>query len=67
MPFEVHVRSVHSTLAEDVAIKTAFDVFVASCKSATTRHIDAGGTQIGLKTYAADEANPHGAAPGTVW
>jgi hypothetical protein len=67
MPSECHIRVPHSTLAEDAAIKTAFDTFVASCKSATGKHVDAGGTQIGLKTYTSDDATPHTGRPGDVW
>jgi hypothetical protein len=67
LPSQIHVVVAHSTLAEDAAILTAFNTFVAACKSATGKHVDAGGTIIGLKTYQSDEANPHGAPPGTVW
>jgi hypothetical protein len=67
VPSSIRISVPHSTLAEDAAIKTAFDTFVASCKSATGKHVDTGGTQIGLKTYTADDATPHGGHPADVW
>jgi hypothetical protein len=44
MPSEIHIRTPHSSIVEDAAIKTAFDTFVAACKSATAKHVDTGGT-----------------------
>jgi hypothetical protein len=67
MPSSIHVVVSHSTLAEDATILTAYTTFVAAVKSATGKHVDAGGTVIGLKSYAADEATPHGRVPGDVW
>jgi hypothetical protein len=61
MPSEIHVRVAHSTVAEDAAILTAYNTFIAACKAATTKHVDAGGSMIaGKPAPAADEATPHG-------
>jgi hypothetical protein len=61
MTSEIHVRTPHSTVAEDAAILTAYNTFIAAVKSATTKHVDAGGSVIGGKPApAADEATPHG-------
>jgi hypothetical protein len=61
MPSEIHVRTLHSTVAEDAAILTAYNTFLAAVKSATTKHVDAGGSIIaGKPAPAGDEATPHG-------
>jgi hypothetical protein len=66
MPSSIRVSVPHSTVAEDAAILTAYNTFVAAVKSATTMHVDCGGSVIGGKPApAGDEANPHGHA--RVW
>ena len=68
MPFDIHVRSAVSTVAEDAAVKTAFDTFIAAVKAATAHHVDAGGSVINGKPVSADElSSPHGRGPGGVW
>lgn len=68
MPSEIHVRTPHSSLAEDAAILTAYNTFIAAVKAATSKHVDAGGSVIGGKPApSSDEANPHGGKPGEIW
>jgi hypothetical protein len=68
VPSSIHVVVTHSSLAEDAAILTAYNAFLAAVKSATGKHVDAGGSVIGLKPApASDEANPHTGRPGDVW
>ena len=67
MPFVINVKCPYSTVAEDVAVKTAWDTFLASLKSATTHKIDAGGTIIAGKVQQGDEASGSHLQQGTVW
>jgi hypothetical protein len=68
MSAEIHVRTPHSSIAEDAAIKTAFDTFIAAVKSATSKRVDAGGTVIGGKSFGADDVtSPHSNKGGETW
>ena len=67
MPYFIQVRSPYTSVAEDAAVKTAFDTLITALKAASTHKVDAGGTVIGLKVPSADEAtNPH-LPHGTTW
>ena len=67
MPYDIHVKCVNSTIAEDAAALTAFNTFMASLKAATTRHVDAGGTIIAGKIQQGDEATGNHQRQGDVW
>jgi hypothetical protein len=63
VPSSIRISVPHSTIAEDAAILSAYNTFIAAVKSATGKHVDAGGSMIADKPApAADEGNPHGHA-----
>jgi hypothetical protein len=67
VPYVISVRSPYSTVAEDVAAKSAWDTFLAALKAATTHKIDAGGTTIAGKVQTGDEAAGSHQRQGDVW
>jgi hypothetical protein len=67
MPYDIHARCPYSTIAEDVAAKSAWDTFLAALKSATAHKIDAGGTIIGGKIQTGDEVTGSHQRQGDVW
>ncbi len=67
MPYVIDIKCPYSTIAEDVAVKSAYDTFVTALRSASTHKVDAAGTVIGGKKQSADEAGGSHLAFGTVW
>jgi len=66
MPTKIQL-SVNSSAAEDVAIKTAWDTFLAAVKSATAKHVDVGGTVINGVKQTSDESGGKHTEFGTAW
>ena len=67
MPYDIRVKSPYSTLAEDAAVLTAFNTFVAALQAASTHKVDAGGSMIGGKKVTADEASGSHLRQGDTW
>ena len=67
IPYDIRVRSPYTSVAEDAAVKTAYDTFITALRAASAHKVDAGGSVIGLVKQTADEAtNPH-LPHGTTW
>ena len=68
MPSELHIRTPHSSTAEDAAILTAFNTFLTAVRAATTHHVDCGGSMIAGSPVTGDEkTHPHDPGPGGTW
>jgi hypothetical protein len=67
MPYDIHVKSPYSTVAEDAAVLTAFNTFVAALQAASVHKVDAGGSFIAGKKVTADETNAGTRRQGDVW